>query len=156
MIALLLLIPAVGAILGLRFEVVVLAPAMLLFSAVTVAFGTASSQGVPTILLMVFASLALLQIGYFTGCVLHGYLTFKSKEHDRRSERAVWSVIARRRVLLYAGNNLDKALEIFAAAIKHRPRIRLTIRQRTRVFGGSKIAIRFATGRAKMKRYSAG
>jgi hypothetical protein len=35
--------------------------------------------------------------------------------------------------LLYAGNNLDKAQDIFAQAIKHRPRIRLTIRQRTRV-----------------------
>ena len=35
--------------------------------------------------------------------------------------------------LLYAGNNLGKAQEIFAAEIKRRPRIRLTIRQRTRV-----------------------
>jgi hypothetical protein len=35
--------------------------------------------------------------------------------------------------LLYAGNNLDKARTVFAEAIKHRPRIRLTIRQRTRV-----------------------
>jgi hypothetical protein len=35
--------------------------------------------------------------------------------------------------LLYAGNNLDKARDIFARAIKHRPRIRLTIRQRTRL-----------------------
>jgi hypothetical protein len=35
--------------------------------------------------------------------------------------------------MLYAGNNLKKASELFAAAIKHRPRIRLTIRQRTRV-----------------------
>jgi hypothetical protein len=34
--------------------------------------------------------------------------------------------------MLYAGNNLEKAREVFAAAIKHRPRIRLTIRQRTR------------------------
>ncbi len=34
---------------------------------------------------------------------------------------------------LYAGNNLDKARDIFAKAIKHRPRIRLTIPQRTRV-----------------------
>jgi hypothetical protein len=34
--------------------------------------------------------------------------------------------------LLYAGNNLDKARDIFAG-IKHRPRIRLTIRQRTRL-----------------------
>ena len=35
--------------------------------------------------------------------------------------------------LLYAGSNLEKARDIFAAAIKHRPRIRLTIRQRTLV-----------------------
>lgn len=35
--------------------------------------------------------------------------------------------------LLYAGTNLGKAQEIFANAVKHRPRIRLTIRQRTRV-----------------------
>ena len=35
--------------------------------------------------------------------------------------------------LVYAGNNLGKAQEIFASEIKRRPRIRLTIRQRTRV-----------------------
>ena len=29
--------------------------------------------------------------------------------------------------LLYAGNNLEKAQELFAKAVKHRPRIRLTI-----------------------------
>jgi hypothetical protein len=31
--------------------------------------------------------------------------------------------------LLYAGNSLAKAEDIFARAIKHRPRIRLTIRR---------------------------
>jgi hypothetical protein len=35
--------------------------------------------------------------------------------------------------MLYAGNNLDKAREVFQRAVKHRPRIRLTIRQRIRV-----------------------
>ena len=35
--------------------------------------------------------------------------------------------------LLYAGNNLDKARDVFTKAIKQRPPIRLTIRQRTRV-----------------------
>jgi len=35
--------------------------------------------------------------------------------------------------LLYAGNSLAKAQQIFARSIVHRPRIRLTIRQRTRV-----------------------
>jgi hypothetical protein len=87
MIALLIVILAVGAVLGLRFKIFVLAPAMLLISAVTVAFGIASGQGVLFILLMVFTGLALLQIGYFTGCVLHGYLTFKPQEHDRTARR---------------------------------------------------------------------
>jgi hypothetical protein len=31
--------------------------------------------------------------------------------------------------MLYAGSKLDKAREIFTAAVKQRPRIRLTIRQ---------------------------
>jgi hypothetical protein len=35
--------------------------------------------------------------------------------------------------LLYAGSSQDKAREVFAAAIYHRPRIRLTIRQQTRL-----------------------
>jgi hypothetical protein len=35
--------------------------------------------------------------------------------------------------VLFAGNNLDKAREVFAAAAKHRPRNRLTIRQRSLV-----------------------
>ena len=35
--------------------------------------------------------------------------------------------------LLYAGNSLDKALTIFSTMVRHWPRIRLTIRQRTRV-----------------------
>jgi hypothetical protein len=35
--------------------------------------------------------------------------------------------------LLYAGDNLETARELFAQEVKRRPRIRLTIRQRTRV-----------------------
>jgi hypothetical protein len=35
--------------------------------------------------------------------------------------------------MLYAGNNLEKAQGMFAEAIKHRPRIVLTLRQRTRL-----------------------
>ena len=40
---------------------------------------------------------------------------------------------ARVKRMLYAGSNLDRAREVFASAIYHRPRIRLTIRQRSRV-----------------------
>ena len=35
--------------------------------------------------------------------------------------------------MLHAGNNLEKARDVFAQAMKHRPQIRLAIRQRTRV-----------------------
>ena len=35
--------------------------------------------------------------------------------------------------LLYAGNSLGRARSVFEQAIKHRPRISLTIRQQTRV-----------------------
>jgi hypothetical protein len=35
--------------------------------------------------------------------------------------------------MLYAGSSLDRAREVFAAAIYHPPRIRLTIRQRSLV-----------------------
>ncbi len=35
--------------------------------------------------------------------------------------------------LLYAGNNLDKARDIFARFIRKRPRAHLTIRQRARL-----------------------
>jgi hypothetical protein len=35
--------------------------------------------------------------------------------------------------LLYAGNNLDKARDVFASAIRKRPRGHYTIRQRIRV-----------------------
>jgi hypothetical protein len=44
-----------------------------------------------------------------------------------------WTKAGRVERMLYAGSNLDKAREVFAAAIYHRPRIRLTIRQRSRV-----------------------
>jgi hypothetical protein len=38
--------------------------------------------------------------------------------------------------MLYAGSSFAKAQEVFASAVKHRPRIRLTIRQRTRALHG--------------------
>jgi hypothetical protein len=44
-----------------------------------------------------------------------------------------WTKEGRVERMLFAGSNLATAQAIFAAAIKHRPRIRLTIRQRTRV-----------------------
>lgn len=48
--------------------------------------------------------------------------------------------------LLYAGN-LEKARQLFANTVKHRPRIRLTIRQRARVLEQRHAAGRDAGGR---------
>jgi hypothetical protein len=44
-----------------------------------------------------------------------------------------WTKAGRVQRMLCARNNLDKARDIFTAAIKHRRCIRLTIRQRTLV-----------------------
>jgi hypothetical protein len=55
---------------------------------------------------------------------------------DRRNFYKVeqWSKDGQRVIdLAFAGSNLDKARRIFERMTKHRPRIRLTIRQRTRV-----------------------
>jgi hypothetical protein len=55
---------------------------------------------------------------------------------DRRNFYKVerWSKDGMRVVeLLFAGTSLDKARRIFKRTTKHRPRIRLTIRQRMRV-----------------------
>jgi hypothetical protein len=61
--------------------------------------------------------------------------TFDPTDADRRNFYKVeaWSQDGMRiDALLYAGNSLDKAREIFVTIVKHRPQIRLTIRQRTR------------------------
>jgi hypothetical protein len=44
-----------------------------------------------------------------------------------------WTRDGRVERMLYAGSSLGRAQSEFDAAIRHRPRIRLTIRQRTRV-----------------------
>jgi hypothetical protein len=53
---------------------------------------------------------------------------------DRRNFYKVekWSRDGLRVEMLYAGNSLDKARRVFERTVKQRPRIRLTIRQRTR------------------------
>jgi hypothetical protein len=84
MTVLLLLIPAVGAVLGLRFKAFVLAPAAILVTVTTIATGIASRHDASFIVLFVFAGLALLQMGYFIGCILHAHLTSGHK-------RTVWS-----------------------------------------------------------------
>jgi hypothetical protein len=44
-----------------------------------------------------------------------------------------WTKHGRVERMLYAGSSLDKAQAVYFAEIRQRPRIKLTIRQRTRV-----------------------
>jgi hypothetical protein len=55
-----------GILLGLRFKVFVLVPAILLAVVVIIL----SSHGLKVIALTVFGTVVLLQIGYIVGCVL--------------------------------------------------------------------------------------
>ena len=58
---------AAGAILGSRFRVLVLVPAILFGAATTVAIGVASGINLPAVALAVLAVLASLQCGYIGG-----------------------------------------------------------------------------------------
>jgi hypothetical protein len=62
-----------GVVLGLRFNVLVLIPAMLLGAAI--AIGLTSNRAYSDVLLALLGTIASLQIGYFIGCVLHAYFS---------------------------------------------------------------------------------
>jgi hypothetical protein len=67
---------------------------------------------------LVFGDLALLQIGYFIGCVLHAYLTFKSQEHDATSRSSFRLLICRNQSARYkqAKTNADRGYLLSAAS----------------------------------------
>ncbi len=67
----LLIISAItGIILGLRFKVLVLGPAMAVIAVTAIL----SSHEPRVIVLTVFGAAASLQIGYFAGCVLEDFI----------------------------------------------------------------------------------
>jgi hypothetical protein len=59
-----------GIVLGLRFKVLVLVPAVLLAAMIIIGTGIAIGQGPVTIALMVLGAVAPLQIGYLTSVLL--------------------------------------------------------------------------------------
>jgi membrane protein DedA with SNARE-associated domain len=63
-----------GVLLGLRFKVLVLIPATFLMVAAIAIAGIGNGQRVLTILLTIFGAAALLQLGYFAGCIIHAPL----------------------------------------------------------------------------------
>jgi hypothetical protein len=76
-----------GAVLGLRFKISVLAPAILLLGAITLAVGVANGPNVRRLMLGL-AALVFLQIGYVIGCILRSHLILKRKE---TSHHPLWS-----------------------------------------------------------------
>ena len=71
-----------GLVLGLRFSVFVLAPAI--FSSLTglITIGVLNGHDARTITLMILAALASVQVGYLTSCVFQASLS--SRAVDRR------------------------------------------------------------------------
>jgi hypothetical protein len=74
-----------GILLGLRFKVFVLVPAILIAACAIIVTG----HGLKAIVLTVLATAALLQIGYILGCVVRayagGYLQEGTTPHCRPS-----------------------------------------------------------------------
>jgi hypothetical protein len=64
-----------GALLGIHFRVLVLAPAILLAAAVSMTTGMASGEGVRMVALAVIIASISLQSGYIAACVLRALLS---------------------------------------------------------------------------------
>jgi len=60
----------IGTLLGLRFKVLILAPAMALGSPVTLAIGLVYNDSVWLVLFAMVLAAAALQVGYFTGAII--------------------------------------------------------------------------------------
>jgi hypothetical protein len=85
MVAVLIIICTLsGVVLGLRFKVFVLAPAMLLATAVTIASGIMRGHAPSFVALATLGTLVSLQIGYLVGSVLL-YLPMRTTPHYRLS-----------------------------------------------------------------------
>ena len=67
MLPLLILSTLIGAVLGLRFRVMILVPAMILVAAASFGLSTANSDGPSSLLLNIAIATTALQVGYF-GC----------------------------------------------------------------------------------------
>ena len=80
----------VGILLGLRFRVLVLVPATVLFSVGILLAGVANGDQFWTVALTVIGAVALLQMGYVAGYLLQGVLAVSASNdpapHFRRAD----------------------------------------------------------------------
>jgi hypothetical protein len=81
MVMVIIISSVAGIGLGFRFNVLALIPAMLAAAAVTGMAGHASGHAFSIVVLATLATLASLQVGYFVGCLLQGYLSTQPDGH---------------------------------------------------------------------------
>jgi len=71
-----------GALLGLRFKVLILIPAIVASSAAVVYAGVSYESSAGSILLLIIMMTAAIQFGYFVGTVIGNSLASVRKERD--------------------------------------------------------------------------
>jgi hypothetical protein len=69
MLSFIILSTLTGAVLGLRFKVLILVPAIVLVAAVTLGVGITHGDGLGSLLLAMLLAITGLQMGYFGGTV---------------------------------------------------------------------------------------
>jgi hypothetical protein len=74
-----------GALLGMYFRALVLAPAMLLAVAAVTATGLAGGEGARTLFLVMVVVAASLQAGYIAGCILRHMVSAPSVGNRERA-----------------------------------------------------------------------
>jgi len=92
----------VGILLGLRFKVFALIPAILVAACAIIATG----HGIKTIAATMLATTALLQIGYVLGCVVRGMPTYLRE----RTHRATGSQNPSRDSLKFSADQQQEAV----------------------------------------------
>jgi hypothetical protein len=71
-----------GALLGLRFKVVIVAPAILIAVAIVAVSGAVHGDGIMWIALTALAVAASLQVGYIAGCTLRAIVAATHTNND--------------------------------------------------------------------------
>ena len=83
----------IGAILGLRYNVLILVPASVISSVAIFGTGMARSDSPSSILLTVFLAITALQMGYMTGALIYSIV---AKTRARKDLPSVIAVVQKR------------------------------------------------------------
>jgi hypothetical protein len=85
----------IGTVLGLRFTVIILFPAIIIGSAATFAIGMARSDSLLSILLAIVMAITMLQMGYLGGTFIRFGIAAHASKRNRPKSIAVAQTPAR-------------------------------------------------------------